>query len=91
MQVSPVRAWVLALGISGHSSAVERLLAKEKVTSSNLVARSIKPTGSSSLSVTFSGDVAERLGRGLQNLVHRFESGRRLLYKTFARLAKVFL
>ena len=24
------------------------------------------------------GDVAEWLGRGLQNLVHRFESGRRL-------------
>jgi hypothetical protein len=45
MQVSPVRVWVLALAImakltSGCSSAVERLLAKEKVVSSNLIARS---------------------------------------------------
>ena len=47
MQVSPVRAWVLALLPSGGcSSVVERLLAKEKVESSNLFARSINlPAG----------------------------------------------
>ena len=44
MQVSPVRVWVLALyhRFCGCSSAVERLLAKEKVESSNLFARSIE-------------------------------------------------
>ena len=50
MQVSPVRVWVLALIIEndiistinacGRGSVVERLLAKEKATGSNPVARS---------------------------------------------------
>jgi hypothetical protein len=31
------------------------------------------------------GAVAEWLGRGLQSLVHRFESGRRLIGSRFAR------
>ena len=44
MQVSPVRVWVLALyhQFRGCSSVVERLLAKEKVESSNLFARFIE-------------------------------------------------
>ena len=48
---------------------VERLLAKEEVASSNLVFRSNKNS---------KGDVAKWQGRGLQNLYHRFDSGRRL-------------
>ena len=40
MRVSPVRVWVLAPYTCGRSSVVEHFLAKEKVTSSNLVARS---------------------------------------------------
>jgi hypothetical protein len=33
------------------------------------------------------GDVAEWLGTGLQNPLHRFKSGRRLLFPGFAGLA----
>ncbi len=46
-----------ALAASGHSSVVERFLAKEKVTSSNLVARS--PTAEFCSAVVLKGDVAK--------------------------------
>ena len=46
---------------------VEHLLPKQRVASSNLVSRSNKR-----------GDVAEWLGKGLQNLVQQFDSARHL-------------
>jgi hypothetical protein len=52
----------------GRSSAVERLLAKEKVMGSNPTARSIY----------FHGVVAKWQGKGLQNPDHGFKSRRRL-------------
>ena len=68
MQVSPVRVWVLALIIEndiistinacGRGSVVERLLAKEKATGSNPVARSKNPAGIKPAGFVY-GDVAK--------------------------------
>lgn len=51
----------------GSSSVVEHLLPKQRVASSNLVFRSNNR-----------GDVAEWLGKGLQNLAQQFDSARHL-------------
>ncbi len=56
----------------GSGSAVEHLLAKEKVAGSNPVFRSTP------------GDVAKWQGGGLQNLYQRFESARRLHHVVWA-------
>ena len=68
MQVSPVRVWVLASEFNsaildivvacGRGSVVERLLAKEKVTGSNPVARSGYAAGFRACRAVF-GDVAK--------------------------------
>ncbi len=62
------------------AQVVERNLAKVEVAGSNPVFRS-KPGYIRDLrSVKDHGDVAEWLGTGLQNLLPRFNSGRRLQY-----------
>ena len=59
---------------AGIVQLVEHLLAKEKVASSSLAARSFFYRASCS----FHGDVAKWQGKGLQNPHHRFKSDRRL-------------
>ena len=59
---------------AGIVQLVEHLLAKEKVASSSLAARSFFYRGLCPLY----GDVAKWQGKGLQNPHHRFKSDRRL-------------
>ena len=79
---------IISSSLAGVVQLVERLLAKEKVTSSSLVARSHPHLAGSERYPSwlpfpisrnvYPGDVAKWKGMGLQNPDHGFESRRRL-------------
>ena len=68
-------AWLEFRTAAEVAQLVERNLAKVEVAGSNPVFRSDDDPKSSRPGY---GDVAEWLGAGLQNPLHRFDSGRRL-------------